>query len=171
MGPLRWVTNTTATTAQQSFLAGAAIVALVGWSTPETITLVENDTTQSSRRGWTTLDQHTTAPRSVAQARDVALSTITLREGALEVLGKAAWLLPLLHEVAAALRAHFNSDCDVVVEPFQHDDDGEATLFASVRTSLDAEAAAKRMDAFYDTWWLDNLRRFHGRVDVTVEFA
>jgi len=79
----------------------------------------------------------------------------------------------LLLEACSELRKVFGDGVDIVVE---RADDPEGTdiepmLFALVQTSLDGQEAAQALDRFNDAWWLDNMARARGALEVSVEFV
>ena len=48
---------------------------------------------------------------------------------------------------------------------------GWEELVVLVETPLDVEEAARRLEAFETTWWLDHLPQAHGKLFFTLEFV
>lgn len=96
-----------------------------------------------------------------------------VREGADALLAAEPGLAYLLLEECGELRKVFGRDAEIVVEPTEDPEGADVApmLFALVRTEMEGREAAEALIRFNDAWWLDNMRRANGKLEVSVEFA
>ena len=87
-------------------------------------------------------------------------------------LARYPFLAPLLTEALTPLEAAFGEDTPLVVAvDIDPEVPGWEELVVLVETPLDVEAAARRLEAFETTWWLDHLPQAHGKLFFTLEFV
>ena len=83
-------------------------------------------------------------------------------------------LVPLLIEARPIIVRHFGPDTPVrleaVIDPESEAEDGDAPLFATVRTHLEPETARPRLRSFDREWWLANLRRSDHRLELGLSY-
>ena len=110
---------------------------------------------------------------SAGMALAIERRGFTVRDGADALLAAEPRLAYLLLEVCVELRKVFGRDAEIAVEPSEDPEGVDVTpmLFALVRTHMDGRAAAETLDRFNDGWWLDNMGRANGKLEVSVEFA
>jgi hypothetical protein len=87
-------------------------------------------------------------------------------------LNRYPFLILLLKESVDPLKAHFDETAilSVTVETDPEVEDWEYLVIA-VRTTLPADEAQARLDAFDAAWWLDALPRAQGKVLFTLDFV
>ena len=87
-------------------------------------------------------------------------------------LARYPFLAPLLTEALTPLEAAFGEDTPLVVAvDIDPEVPGWEELVVLVETPLDVEEAARRLEAFETTWWLDHLPQAHGKLFFTLEFV
>ena len=87
-------------------------------------------------------------------------------------LARYPFLAPLLTEALTPLAEAFGEDTPLVVAvDIDPEVPGWEELVVLVETPLDVEEAARRLEAFETTWWLDHLPQAHGKLFFTLEFV
>ena len=87
-------------------------------------------------------------------------------------LARYPFLTPLLTEALTTLGEAFGEDTPLVVAvDIDPEVPGWEELVVLVETPLDVEEAARRLEAFATTWWLDHLPQAHGKLFFTLEFV
>ena len=82
------------------------------------------------------------------------------------------FLIPLLTEAIAPLEAAFGPETPFVVA-LERDPEvaGWEALRVDVETTLEADDAGHRLDAFDTAWWLDHLPAAQGKLFFTLAFV
>jgi hypothetical protein len=87
-------------------------------------------------------------------------------------LARYPFLAPLLTEALTPLGEAFGEDTPLVVAvEIDPEVPGWEELVVLVETALDVEEAARRLETFETTWWLDHLPQAHGKLFFTLEFV
>ncbi len=86
-------------------------------------------------------------------------------------LGRYPCLIPLLTAALAPLEAAFGPDTPLVIA-LNRDPEvaGWEELRVDVETTLTADEADRRLEAFDTTWWLDHLPEAQGKLFFTLAF-
>jgi hypothetical protein len=87
-------------------------------------------------------------------------------------LARYPFLLPLLAEAIAPLEAAFGPDTPFVVA-LERDPEvaGWEELRVDIATTLEADDAGHRLDAFDTAWWLDHAPAAQGKLFFTLAFV
>ena len=87
-------------------------------------------------------------------------------------LACSPFLIPLLAEAIAPLEAAFGPDTPFVVA-LERDPEGAGweELRVDVETTLSADGADHRLEAFDTAWWLDHLPEAQGKLFFTLAFV
>ncbi|MBI4704639.1 MAG: hypothetical protein HY744_26340 [Deltaproteobacteria bacterium] len=106
-------------------------------------------------------------------AEAVERGVYEVRPGAEDILAREPSLALFLPEVCAKVREVFGGDADLALERFDDPEapQSEPMLFVLVKTRLDGRTAATALERFHEEWWLDNMGRAQGKLEVSVEFG
>jgi hypothetical protein len=80
-------------------------------------------------------------------------------------------LAPLLRDVRREVDAHVDPRTPVLLELATDPEEGDMALFARIRTELPVGEALDRLDAIFDSWWLNNVPRAQGLLHLDVRFS
>jgi hypothetical protein len=92
-------------------------------------------------------------------AKDEAVAAFVRRHRQLE---------PLLRALRRDVDAHFDPQTPILLELATDPEEGDATLFARIGTTLSTSDAMQRLDTLVDAWWLENMPRAGGLLHLDV---
>ncbi len=116
------------------------------------------------------------SPKTIDDLRDLYVVRPTEFEiqDVVRFLNLHLHLVPLLIAARPVLARHFGPDTpvrlEVVIDRESEPEDGDAHLFAMVRTQLEPEAARPLLRRFDRAWWLANLRRSDHRLEFGLSY-
>lgn len=81
-------------------------------------------------------------------------------------------LLPVVEEAIGHLRRIFGNESMFAIERFEDPESPsrKPKLFLFVLTDIDAQRASALLSQFDEEWWLDNVCRAKGNLEVSTEF-
>jgi hypothetical protein len=80
-------------------------------------------------------------------------------------------LLEVLLDAVVQMRSCFGRDCILHLRMGSEDGDAPNVVCGFVRWTKDLESARAALDAFDESWWINNVRRGSGRVVFDYELA
>jgi hypothetical protein len=87
-------------------------------------------------------------------------------------LARYPFLVPLLTEALGPLGDAFGTDTPLLVAVERDPEVADwHELMVAVQTTLPADEADRRLEAFDTTWWLANLPRAQGKLFFTLAFV